>query len=200
LVCALALISEPAPSYAGYSLSIERTDGVGDLLPGERFTLAIRLDSSDGLDLHNSAIFWLNFSEVGLLITNYAWALPYVTGGVLDQSTSAHNALPLLIDADTYKRPGEEGGLIDLEFSNVLLSGRFGEGVLLTAEFMVPDFYAGSGVISIAAEVDTIADGFDEYEVAVLAGIDVIIIPAPFIGAIGIAVLGVFAPQRRRQG
>lgn len=196
----VALVSAITPVHAGYSMSIQRLDAGGDLLPGEHFTLAIRLDSSDGLDLHNSAIFWLNFSEAGLWITNYSWALPYVTGGVLDQSTGAHTSLPLAINADTYERPGDETGLIDLEFSNVLLSGRFGDGVLLTAEFMVPEVYSGSGLISVAAEVDTIADGFDELPIEIGSGVDIVIVPAPFTGAVGFVCLSAFGSRRGRRG
>lgn len=200
LALCVAVSSAFSPAAAGYVISIDRVDGGGELLPGQSFTLAVRLDSSTGFDQHNSAIFWLVFSEAGLWISNYDWSLPYETGGVLDQSTGSDTPLPLAINADTYERPGDEAGLIDLEFSNVLLSGRFGSGILLTAEFMVPGNYSGTGLISIAAEVDTIADGFDVLDVAVDAGVNVIVIPAPFMGAIGIAVLGVIAPQRRRRG
>lgn len=194
-VSGIALLSMPA--VAAYSMELVRLDVSGDLLPGETFTLGVVLESTTGFDRHNSAIFWLGLSEPGLVLNHYEWSVPYTTGGPLDQSTAALLDGPLEITSGTYLRPGDTQGLIDIEFSNVLLGGSFDNGTLLTAEFLVPETFK-PGTLGLWTEIDTIADGFEELGVFAGPGLEIVIIPSPSLLAPALVSIAAAGGRRRR--
>jgi len=182
----------------GYELSVVQSDGDAELRPGDSFALDVILESSSGLDRHNSAIFWMVFSAAGLQVTNYAWSSPFTTGGILDQSTAGQGGEPLTIDSSTFDRPGDGVGLIDLEFSNVLLSGVFTSGVLLSVELAIPDAFTDFGVVTVAVEADTFADGFDELVVANTGPIELVIVPSAAAWPVLLGSCGFIGRGRRR--
>jgi hypothetical protein len=189
------LISSTASG--GYALSIDQRGGP-EFHPGDAIVLDVILESSSGLDRHNSAIFWMVFSAVGLQVTNYAWGSPFTTGGILDQSTAGQGGGPLTIDSSTFDRPGDGVGLIDLEFSNVLLTGAFTSGVLLSVELAIPDTFTDFGVVTVAVEADTFADGFDELVVANTGPIELVIVPSAAAWPVLLGSCGFIGRGRRR--
>ena len=165
---------------------------------GDSFTLDLDL-SSDAGDTHNSAIIDVIFAEPGILYEAYEWAAPYVTAPPYDDSAPILAALPLLLDADTLAGPGYPDGVVDVELSNVLIGGTFGEGTLVSLDLTVPADFGYEGSVFIAASPDTIADGFDVIPSTGGQVFELVVVPEPSGGAVLLAVfLGVLRYRRRR--
>ena len=161
---------------------------------GDSFTLDINLESTDGLDEHNSAIFQLVFTSPGIELLSYSWASPYETGTVFDDSTPNSDVLPMTIDENSLMGPGYPDGVIDIEFSNVLISDLYETGEIVSLELRMSDAWDGTAV-TIFATPDTFANGFHEIETTAGQGFTIVPAPATFSGLF-IAILAV--SQRRR--
>ena len=127
---------------------------------GDSFMLDLVL-SSNGDDLHNSAIFDLVFTQPNLRYDAYHWAPPYGDAPPNDDSTPLLADLPAMITADTLSGTGHPAGVVDVELSNVLIGHTFGTGTLVTLSLTVPADYGFNGSLYIAAVPDTFANGFE---------------------------------------
>ena len=165
-------------------------------LPGQTFTLDLVLTSDDSDEI-NSAIARLLFSGPGLRLLSYDWSMPFENGSITDDSTPAHGTLPVDIDDMTLSGLGYPDNVVDIEFSNVILSSdRFADGTLVSMVFEVPTDYEGDDEIVITAFPDTLANGFDE--IATTPGETfTLTIPSPASLALA-GMAGVVAMRRRR--
>ena len=132
-----AYILTPVPD----SLTIDRTATEQD----RTFTLDFLL-SSDAADESTTATFEVIFSKSDLELKSYAWTSPYMTGGSNDASTPDIGSLSATLSATTYG----DASAVDIELSNALDTGKFGEGKLLSLEIIVPsDFPEGDVTIGV---------------------------------------------------
>lgn len=179
VVSAIAALAAGAEAEAAYMMSIASNGSSSAVvLPGDSVLLQVEL-SSDGGDVHNSAIFRMIFSAPGLKFLGYEWASPYLNGTLDDDSKPLANMLPLLLDDGTLSGVGYPNGVVDIEFSNVLPVGpNFGSSVLVTLELEVPDNYSGDEVIQISLAPDQIAIFGNEIETHTDQGFT-LFIPAP---------------------
>lgn len=147
---------------AAYSLFLASEGAAGrNVQVGESFKLDIIL-VSDGSDVHNSAIFRLIFSAPGLFYDSYSWNPPYSNGTAEDDSKPLHQRLPLRLEAKTLSGIGYAAGVVDVELSNVTGSQPgFGAGILASLILSVPLDYAGPTNITVTAQPDSFANGFD---------------------------------------
>lgn len=135
-----------------------------DLRRGAAFDVDVVL-TSNANDTHNGATFRLVFSAPGIVVESYTWTQPFVTGSIGDASVPAAANLPVALTDQTV---GAAGSDVDMEFENAS-PGFFGVGTLLTIACRVPGDYAGLGIVAIAIDTITIANGFNPIDVAATA-------------------------------
>jgi len=181
----LALVGRPAdaalvltPTVNGQSNAVVQ--------PGSTATVDLLLSGVPGTQ-HTSSIFTVEFSSPGLLLHSYAWADPYVTGSIFDDSFPSGGALqggPMAITPGLLAGPGYPDGVSDILFSNVTGSTfgpppPFGLGLLLSFVIEIPIGWQDFGPISIIARPDTFAIGFDEITTISGQALTITVIPAP---------------------
>lgn len=197
IVCAAVLAAGGRSAAAAYVMT-PMSGGASTIqvMPGDSFALDIML-TSDASDVHNSAIFRAVFSAPGLLYEGYSWSSPYETGSIFDDSSPFIDDLAVLLDEQSLSGTGYPDGVVDFELSNVVAGGGvFGEGLLASLTFIVPDDFAlGSVFIDLAP--DTIANGFDEIFTAAGSTFELVVIPAP-AGFVILLIPGLAGGRRRR--
>jgi hypothetical protein len=134
---------------------------------GETFTLDIGIDSLNGVEGagHNASLFYLQFSEPGLIIDSFEWQAPYVNGTLDDDSIPGSSLLPVTVLDSTLVRGGAGAGTADAQFSNVTSSGVFTIGTLLKISFRAPEAGMAESAIGISASPDGFTLGFQEQQV-----------------------------------
>jgi hypothetical protein len=169
LICAAAaLFAVQQSAHANYILSAKES-GTGNssvsVAPGGTFAVDFILSQSSGSDVNNSAVFQVNFSSPNLTETAYLWSGGYTTGTATDDSTpntankgGGRPQTPTTITSSSFSGPA---GVVDIEMSNVLESGTFGTGTLVTVNFQVPISWAGPSSVTITAVPDTFQNGFN---------------------------------------
>ena len=192
VICALAV-----PASANYVIT-PLCDGLSSktVLPGESFDLDIVL-TSDGSDVHDSAIFQVVFSKPSLSYNSYTWYSPYLNGTDDDDSTPIIGDLPLILDADTLSGAGYPAGVVDIELSNTADSD-FVIGTLATLTLEVPSGWStipDSVLISIVP--DTFADGFATIPTTAGQEFTLNIVPEP--ASLGLLAIGSLAAFRRKR-
>jgi len=166
---------------------------------GTSFDLEVVLSSDDG-DTHTSSILRLLFTSPGLILEALEWVSPYTTGGLFDFSVPAAAELPAPIVDSTLPSPP---GLIDIELSNIVFPGEFGEGPVARLTIGVPaDWLASGGAaeVFILAQPDTVADGFDEIATSAGPGLAITIVPAPATAMPALLFVVMLRRRSRRRG
>jgi autotransporter-associated beta strand protein len=137
-VTALICLAMPAAASAAYVLS-PTVDGQSSLsvVAGTPFSLDLNLTSTDA-DFHFGAVFTVDFSAPGLRYLGHTWAAPYDTSSPDNRSRPGNSATPALIDANSYIRTSADPGAVDLYFENLIETGQFDTGRLVTLHFEVP--------------------------------------------------------------
>ncbi len=199
LACVILCATAATTAQADYIIT-PLFEGLNDLelVEGESATIdfVVTSDANDQLD---SAIFSLVLTEPGIQIDGYTWAAPFATGGIFDDSTLPPEDLPVAIDGDTHTAPGAPFGLIDFEFSNVLIGQSFTTGTILSVDISVPVGLGYEGNVFIIARPDTFADGFNEIDTEGGTALTLsVLIPAP--GGVVCAIGAVPLVLRRRRG
>lgn len=197
-ILSLCVLSGVATARADYILR-PSSSGATSLTVnwGDTFALDLVLSTAAN-DKNNSAIFQVRFTEPGLIYEDYAWAAPYMDYDPLlplDDSTPLLPDLPAEITPDLLSGPGYLPNLNDVELSNVLLSGTFGAGTLVTLTLHVPESYGFVGSLYISAAPDTFANGFSVIPTTAGQVFELIVVPEP--AAAG-ALLGLLPLMRRR--
>lgn len=188
-VCALTVLSYCGNATADYVLT-PRSGGSGSAIVGRGRTLNLNLGlTSDSSDTHTSAIFRVVFSSPGLTYQSYLWQAPYSNTSGDDDSTPRAEQLPVTLTADTLSGPSFPPGVVDVELSNVVESGTFGQGSLVTLTLGVPAGYTGPDSITISAAPDTFANGFDEIVTTAGPPFTLTIVPEPSAAVLGCAAL-----------
>ncbi len=141
--------------------------------PGEAFSIDVILNAPEGM-VHNSSLFSLVFTQAGLSYEGYSWAEPYENQTNFDFSSPLWSDLPLLIGPGLNPGPTSE-----VVLSNVVRSGEFSSGLLVSLSLRVPDDWTEMTNIGIAAFPDTFANGFEEMPVSAAGGVLVMIVPSP---------------------
>jgi len=208
LTCAvtgLGVFGPATPSVSAYVVSVESEFGdTFDVAPGQTFDVSIVLTDAGGALEHNAAILFVNFlldegSGLGVVLEGAVWAAPYETGTFTEDSTPLSGDLPQELTPDLFVRPGAAEGLTDIELSNVLLSGSFTSGTIVTLALSVLEGAAFGSEIVITAEADTISLGFDEIGTESGFGVIARVVPGP-AGMRLFAISGVMCLGRRRSG
>ena len=163
--------------------------------PGQTVEIEVILQSASG-DTHTSAITRLVFSLPGLSMTSAEWAPPYETGGIFDDSAPALVDLPSVLTAGLLAGPGYPVGVVDLELANVIASGSFGVGVLVSLTVEVP--LDAVGAIEVWAEPDTFANGFAVIPAQSGSSLSIQVVPSPGTGVPACVVGAAIALRRRR--
>ncbi len=165
---------------------------------GQSFDLDLVL-STDGADVHDSAIFRVIFFEPGLRLESYLWAAPYETGTIWDDSDPFLSDLPLTLNAATHDDPSDPPeGIVDIELSNVVPppEGDFGAGTLVSLSIAVPVNFAAQTVF-IGVIPDTLANGFSEIPTTAGAVFQLHVVPEPST-AIAVFAFSALLARRRR--
>ncbi|MGB2822525.1 MAG: hypothetical protein WBF17_16185, partial [Phycisphaerae bacterium] len=127
------------------------------VVPGTPFDLDVVLTTADA-DVHDTAIFFVEFSRGGLVYESYQWYGDYTTGGLDDESdpnATDLSAGAITLDASTL--PGT--GVVDVKLENLTAQGTtFGEGKLATLSLYVPPDMP-EGTITIEVVIDQFFDG-----------------------------------------
>lgn len=198
ILSVLCLLVCAGPVSANYIIT-PTSGGAAALIvsPGETFPLEIGL-SSNASDAHNSSIFRVLFSSGGLTYNSYEWKTPYANGTTDDDSKPLNNTLPKLLAADTLTGVAYPAGVVDVELSNVIDSGTFGHGTLVTLTLGVPANYTGPETVTISVVSDTIASGFTEVPTAVGSDFVLTITPEPAsLWLLAFGGLGLMRSRRR---
>jgi hypothetical protein len=164
--------------------------------PGDSVTVNVSLLAFSGTPAHNAAIFRAAFSQPGFTLTSYAWSPPYITGNAFDDSRPSQAALPALITPELVSDFGEPDEVADIEFSNVVPSGFFTSGQILSFQFLVPD-NAPAGQFLVSLVPDTVSFGFDDVTTHEGPRLLFIVIPAPAAFSL-LAAIGLGLSRRRR--
>lgn len=199
-VAGLTLAGCAGVATAGYTLEPQLASGSSFIDPtvNGNFTVrfALTSDAASGVDLHNSAVFRVNFSRPGVIITGLNWGAPYVNGADAFPGTGA---LPITVGPGTLVLPVGDIGANDIEFSNVIPTptGRFGVGTILTLNLrLTPDFEPGN--LFIAAEPDTFLNGFTDVPSVEGLRLLMVVVPAP-APAVALGLAGLTLARRRRR-
>lgn len=179
----------------GYVYDVSLIGGDEQLfVPGDTFQLELSLNSTEG-DEHNSSLFSLIFTEAGLLYEGYTWSAPYENESFFDFSMPLYSDLPAVIDADSVPGP-----LVDVVLSNVVPSGTFGSGVVVTLDLRVPEDWSDETTVFALPQVDTVANGFEVIEVETGPAVAIQIVPGAGAG-LGLAgfCFSLMTPRRRRE-
>jgi hypothetical protein len=191
----VTMLAAGSAAHADYSMWLESGgSSFQQVSPGESFALEVWL-GSDAADVHDAAIWQIEFSAEGLLYEGYSWAAPYETGSIFDDSKPFIDDLPVLLDASTLSGGGYEQGVVDVELANLTMSGEFGAGWLATLELRVPLDYDGPDEIAISVVPDSFAMGFNEVPVVATGGFT-LLVPAP--GALSLLAITAIGAARRR--
>lgn len=198
VTCVLIMACGVADAGIQYTLGVSLSED--ELAPGESGRLEVWLRAEEANVASNSALFRVFATDAGLTLTGYDWASPYVTNGDFDWSYPGSSDWPITLDEDTLSGGGYPSDLVDIEFSNAVLSGVFETGPLLWIDFVVPADWSGDGVVFFGALSDTIADGATELNIA-NGDVATLIIPAPGVLAVlGGALLATRPRSCRRHG
>lgn len=142
LLCSLTI---PGSALGDYVLSAMIDDSSwADITPGESLRVDLVLTSdAEPPDFNTSAIFEVDFSELGLVYDSYTWGLPYQNGGGDDWSTPP-------------------GGPVTgrIYFENFADTGEFTVGVIVSLDLTVPLGFLG-GQMSRDVVINAIPDTFD---------------------------------------
>ncbi len=160
--------------------------------PGQSFQVDYWL-TSDASDTHDSAIFQVELSSPGLILTSISWSSPYEAS--LDGSTPLITSLPALINANTLDGPAFPNGVADFELSNVSFAGSFTTGLLVSTVIQVPASGLSTDSITLTIVPDTMALGFDQKHTTSGLPLAITVIPTPTTFAI--AMSGVVVCGRR---
>jgi hypothetical protein len=193
MLCAMAA---QAASGAYVLTPLVGGGSAANVLPGSSFVVDLVLTSGAG-DLHNAAVFQVEFSEPGLIYTGYEWQAPYLNGTLDDFSTPLASDLPQALTASTFNNPLRPG-VVDVDLQNVLPAGPdFGVGLLVRLFLTVPADYAGAPEIEIRAVPDLLSLGFEDVPTSAGPALS-IFVPGPgtLMVSSGIMVAGL----RRRRG
>ncbi len=159
LLAASLLVLSPS-IRADYAIALQ-SGGLASraVTTGETFDLDVVLSSPTG-DHHDSVVMGLLFSVSGLVLQDFAWSDPYLTGGEDDASIPPRSALPVRFGAGTVSGSALPPESVDLFFSNLIaLPRQFASGRLLRLTLLVPALYVGSELIRITVRESTLADG-----------------------------------------
>jgi hypothetical protein len=174
-----------APSVGGQSTST--------VVEGQSIVIDLVLTRDNLSDSNTSAIFTVQFTKPGLILTNYAWAAPYTTGTTDDKSIP--KTLPIPILSETYVAPFADAGTADVYFENFAISDNFTTGTLLTMTLSVPGGF-GYGPITVSALPDTFDDG-EANIVTAGQSATIAVVPEPTAVALGATVLSLILFRRR---
>lgn len=209
IASAVALVAVMTPAAnAAYVLTPVKsgtTDSSVSVAPGGTFAVDYVL-SSNASDVHNSIIFQSTFSSPDLVLQTYGWTGGYNNAtSVGDNDDSTPNVInqgggraqtPTTITATTFNGPA---GVVDVEMSNVLDSGTFGVGNVVTLTLQVPAGWSGPSTVAINVVPDTVQNGFTPVTTTAGGPFTVNIIPEPTsLGFVGVAAIGMLAARRRR--
>jgi len=158
---ALAVLLVPAvcvPAYGDYLLTPLCDDAhCLTLAPGGGFDLDMVLTTADA-NVHDTAIFFVEFSQGGLVYQSYQWYGDYTAGGPDDESDpnlADLSAGPITLDENTL--PGT--GAVDVKLENLTEQGTlFGAGKLATLSLYVPPDMPEQE-ITIEVVIDQFFDG-----------------------------------------
>lgn len=160
--------------------------------PGEAFSIDVVLEAPEGVT-HNSSLFSLIFTQPGLIFESYSWAAPYENETVFDFSSPLWSELPQPVVPGLNPGPASE-----VMLSNVVASGWFGSGVLVTLSLRVPGDWTEQSGIGIAVIPDSFADGFEMIEV--VGGDGVLVSVVPSVGGAWVLLCsGIVQSARRRR-
>ncbi len=138
-------------AFGAYTLSpVVDGNSALSLIQGSQFDLDMVLTSDIG-DASDAIEFHAMFSQPGIILTDYSWGSPFVTGGIDDYSEPGLGALPVAIDANSYMdAPGFDTGAIDVMFENFIpIDPAFTEGTVVTLSLEIPcDFVLGDLTIT----------------------------------------------------
>jgi hypothetical protein len=193
MTAGIVLLLAATAAQADYTMWLE--SGGRDqarIRPGETVQVEVWLASSAS-DVHDAAIWRVAMSEPGLEYVEYAWASPYQAGSIFDDSKPFIDSLPVTLDEHTLEGGGYEGGVVDVELSNLTMSGAFEQGWLATLSLRVPDTYSGADTITLRAYPESFSYGFDEVPTEAV-GDFTILVPSPP----GLCVLVLSFARRRR--
>jgi hypothetical protein len=196
VLAALLVSAACVPAQGDYLLTPLCDDAHSlTLLPGSGFDLDMVLTSTDA-NVHDTAIFLVEFSHGGLEYQSYQWYGDYTAGGLDDESDpnlTDLSAGAITLDEDTL--PGT--GRVDVKLENLTEQGTvFAAGKLVTLSLHVPPDMPQQE-ITIEVVIDQFFDGQQLIAAAPGQPFTLTVIPEP--ACLALILPGVLLLRRRRR-
>lgn len=206
LICALigaitAANTALADAPSAYTVNVAiRAGQPSSIVPGQSQSVLLDVILQAQPDItHTSLVINVIFSAPGLELQSIVWASPYTADPLWNDTVPADSQLPALLTPGTWVRPVLDPGITDIQLANVIPdpAQSFASGVVATLALRVP-LQLTEPAVTIAAEVDTIADGAGVLSAQSGAAATLVLVPSPGPASLGLLIL-LGMPRRRRR-